>query len=105
MSFDLNTHYLIEKLQNELKRYKDIERELGIDLMNFVKILKSTNIENSVYFKWLNKKEGLVIGSNFFGAFYLDMKEKAFVEIENLKNKLYFKDYGKTWALTKEELL
>jgi hypothetical protein len=82
---------------NELIEYKNIEEELGIDLITLFKALKN----------------GIYIYAN--GGKYVDEGDCSFLSNINTINysnksfisfkwKYYFKDYGKTWALTKEEL-
>lgn len=92
MNFDLNTHYQMEKIQNELKRYKDIEDELGIDLITLFKALK-----DGVYYLNSQKELRWCQGRN------LVISQKS-LRVYRYRYKL-LKDYGKTWALTKEELL
>ena len=85
-------------MYNKLCQYEDIEEELGIDLVTLFKAF-----ENGVYYKL---ESGTYI--KFKGCLY----KKPHKLNVNLKNKslssgnynYYFKDYGKTWALTKEEL-
>lgn len=86
-------------LWNYVKVREDIEEELGIELLTLFKALK----------------DGIIACcDNPFGG-----KRNVFVNLtpdrlsveykwkclRKGKNKFYFKDYGKTWALTKEELL
>ena len=86
-------------VEDKLRRLEDIEDKLGIDLITLSKALtngvwvkleyfgcKTTNIvfEKAFYF-------GKVIG-----------EEKPVIRAEC--REYYLKDYGKTWALTKEEL-
>ena len=92
---------VIEDLE-VLKEYRKIEEELGIDLITLFNIDKQLNTKKEIWFKIEDEIE-----ENFrFDSYYIiDLKHKAFVKIEyEPLDYLYFKDYGKTWALTKEEL-
>ena len=87
---------------NKLGKLEDIEEELGIDLITLFNIDKQLNTKKEIWFKIEDEIE-----ENFrFDSYYIiDLKHKAFVKIEyEPLDYLYFKDYGKTWALTKEEL-
>ena len=92
---------VIEDLE-VLKEYRKIEEELGIDLITLFNIDKQLNTKKEIWFKIEDEIE-----ENFrFDSYYIiDLKHKAFVKIvcEPI-DYFYFKDYGKTWALTKEEL-
>ena len=91
---------------NKLGRLEDIEEELGIDVITLFKALKDgiwTNQE-----QWYgDEKQGkirffqvrLLLEENAIGCIYNSMWKG-----EEVIRTLYFKDYGKTWALTKEEL-
>ena len=75
------------------KEYKDIEEELGISLTLLFKAImfgffKKNKLDNLAY---INPKV------------HVDFKNKCFKT--SAYYKVYFKDYGKTWALKKEELL
>lgn len=77
----------------KLGQLEDIEQELGIDLVTLFKALK-----NGCYIKpWAEIKYSYEIrtGSDNINLFLLDEND----------NDYSLKDYGKTWALTKEELL
>lgn len=93
MFFDDTKQYAA--IENELKEYeqhKAIEQELGIDLVTLFKALK-----NGCYIKpWEEIKYSYEIrtGSDNINLFLLDEND----------NDYSLKDYGKTWALTKEEL-
>ena len=91
---------------DKLGKLEDIEEELGIDLITLFKALKDgiwTNQE-----QWYgDEKQGKI---RFFQVRLL-LEENAIGCIHNSMWKgkevirtLYFKDYGKTWALTKEKL-
>lgn len=75
-------------LWNKVKAIEDIEEELGIDLITLYKALK-----DGIYCKIENKIEHIL-------APYLTWhcKKIYICDICNLN------DYGKTWALTKEDL-
>lgn len=91
---------------DKLGKLEDIEEELGIDLISLFKALKDgiwTNQE-----QWYgDEKQGkirffqvrLLLEENAIGCIYNSMWKG-----EEVIRTLYFKDYGKTWALTKEKL-
>lgn len=89
-----------------LKQYKTIEEELGIDLITLFKALKNgiwTNQEQT----YGDAKQGKI---RFFKVVLL-LEEKSIGCIHNsiwkgeeVIKRLYLKNYGKTWALTREEL-
>ena len=91
---------------DKLGKLEDIEEELGIDLFTLFKALRNgiwTNQEQC----YGDEKQGKI---RFFQVRLL-LEENAVGCIHNSMWKgkevirtLYFKDYGKTWALTKEEL-
>ena len=77
-----------------------IEEELGIDLLTLIKALK-----NGIYVKYDSD-------FGFTGKPHIVIKKDKATEIcfRDKKwwiqeNEFMLKDYGKTWALTKEELL
>ena len=87
---------------DKLGKLEDIEEEIGIDLITLFNIDKQLNTKKEIWFKIEDEIEE----SFRFDSYYIiDLKHKAFVKIEyEPLDYLYFKDYGKTWALTKEEL-
>lgn len=80
----------LEKELKEHEQYKAIEKEIGIDLITLLKVQTM-----GAYFKGKDKK----------WIPMTDYNEKCFKLSETEIYRFYFKDYGKTWALTKEELL
>lgn len=83
----------LKEENKELLQYKQLEEELGIDLIILFKALK----------------EGFVTRhARYTGhGFYIDFERKC-IHLGSAfmwSDTFYFKDYGKTWALTKEELL
>ena len=91
---------------DKLGKLEDIEEEIGIDLITLFKALRNgiwTNQEQC----YGDEKQGkirffqvrLLLEENALGCIHNSMwKSKEVIRT------LYFKDYGKTWALTKEEL-
>ena len=88
-----------EENEKELDRYKEIEEELGISLEVFVKLNKTNKIYD-------------IDEDDFVEFDYIDIKNKRLVctgDFSELSGRLledyyYFKDFGITWALTKEGL-
>ena len=82
----------------KLGQLEDIEEELGIDLIT---LFKAYHV--GFHIKYEDGLRGFVKGGEYFLEICLETKAfkvKAFPD----GTKWYFKDYGKTWALTKEEL-
>ena len=110
-SVDLRTFLPMEYEQIEnsnacvdrLGKLEDSEEELGIDLITFLNIDKQLNTKKEIWFKIEDEIDASYRDE---GDYYIvDFKHKAFVKMvcEPI-DYFYFKDYGKTWALTKEEL-
>lgn len=113
-----------ERICDELIEYKSLEKELGIDLITLFKALKK-----GIWYKHNEMK----VNPKYYDnndrwdwcdlPYYIETKK---IVIEYIKKfglrksndkllffsvrayddwyELYFEDYGKTWALTKEEL-
>ena len=82
-------------LFERLNQYEDIEEELGIDLITLFKALK-----NGI---WIYDTNGIEM---FTGHFQngLVFNYCSYPSIQYVDRLFYLKDYGKTWALTMEEL-
>ena len=84
----------------------DIEDELGIDLATLLKALKNGIYEKEEH---LSEKPIRFIPNNclvFDDEFLYELKYcKGYTRLVRHPYPLYLKDYGKTWALTKGELL
>ena len=78
---------------NKLGQLEDIEEELGIDLITLFKVFsgKDIFIKESYTGEIINR-----------GSFYPNIRYKEIHD--GYSWHLKFEDYGKTWALTKEEL-
>ena len=88
----------IADIYNKLRRSEDLEEKSGIDLVLFAK---------ACFDGFYTKEEGLGISAKHTEIFN---KEEMCFESEyrdmgaTIKFKHYLKDYGITWALTREEL-
>ena len=82
-------------VNDKLGQLEDIEEELGIDLITYLRlvIVHKNNSLNYIYDKKNNDYEKIK-GWDFFDEMKLSYGSENY----------YFKDYGKTWALSKEEL-
>ncbi|MBO7716018.1 MAG: hypothetical protein J6S85_20810 [Methanobrevibacter sp.] len=91
---DKSEYYIWQKLG----QLEDIEDELGIDLITLFKALK-----NGVYVKMCDyiSFEKVGIDEN------TQLRTFSFSQIDGIQLNYFldFEDYGKIWALTKEELL
>lgn len=91
----------IEKDLEVLEEYRKIEEEIGIDLIKAVELCKQANSKKVVYIK------------DEWGIYPIKILDILDVELANHRLYSNFRgiyvsldlyDYGKTWALTKEEL-
>ena len=95
-----NDHNSSQIIRNKLGQLEDIEDELGIDLATLFKALK-----NGAWFKVFDPKDivfikVICIGSLFqISGLYKDYRN------DDRQVICCIEDYGKTWALTKEELV
>ena len=97
---------------NKLGQLEDIEEENGLDLITLFKALK-----DGFYIKYNDKIVHIFpdkhITINFWyktinvfipPKFFIDCKKGADYLSETIDEEYWFKDYGETWALTREEL-
>lgn len=95
-----NDHNSSQVIRNKLGQLEDIEDELGIDLLTLFKVL-----DDGVYCKFSNGDIYWYYFSNTGYELVLSLPINGFVNNKvSSENEFYFKDYGKTLALTKEEL-
>ena len=78
---------------HKLGQLEDIEDELGIDLITLFKALKNGIWVKDKKDQWLPYH--CLLRDDFIFVLYEDIYKKEYL----------LKDYGKTWALTKEVLL
>lgn len=99
--YELKEEQKIYGLENGIRliqmvgKYEDIEEELGIDLITLIRALK-----NGVWVKTKND-----ISKHLTVALKKRHHTKEYWLFYRPYSHIYLKDYGKTWALTKEELL
>ena len=90
-----------ENCVQKLGQLEDIEEELGIDLITLFKALNN-GVYDLLGNHWnvrLNKEEGK-------WYLYTMLIKYSHTQVEEIyKDRLSFSTYGKTWALTKEELI
>lgn len=99
--------------QEKLCQLEDVEDELEIDLITLFKALNK-----GFYIKYNNKIVHIppdknitvnfwynIINVSIPPKFFIDCKKGTDYLSEEIDEEYWFKDYGKTWALTKEELL
>lgn len=97
---------------NKLGQLEDIEDELGIDLITLFKALK-----DGFYIKYNGKIVHILpdkhITINFWyktidvfipPKFFIDCKKGTDYLSETIDEEYWFKDYGETWSLSREEL-
>jgi hypothetical protein len=98
-------------LVDKLGHLEDIEEELGIDLITLFKALKDgiwvkENIKENDYLLSHYKN---YISNRSYGFVCIEYDYISYYEVfmGNVRKEMnfYLKDYRKTWALTKEELL
>ena len=91
----------IEK-NRKLKHYEDLERELGIDLITLI------NIFNKGFYARIKGDDEYYLYPFDARDIELNIERKSLIVYEEWSEEEYgeypFKKYGKTWALTKEEL-
>ena len=78
----------------KLSQHEDIEEELGVELETIFDALK-----NGAYIKGYSTKQDVCLKKSELGGFKLYL-----CPLDIYEDYVYTVDYGKTWALTKEEL-
>ena len=82
------------QLFDKLKPLEDIEEELGIDLLTLFKA-----IQDGIWVKTKND-----ISQHFTVSLRKWLQTNTYCLYYRPYSHIWFKDYGKTWSLTKEEL-
>ena len=100
----LKTIKSIDECMNKLGQHEDIEQELGIDLATLFKARNGFYACDEEYDKVIFYEDDLWINieSEMLGGSKLIKTEGNVRYVSH--SQCDFKDYGKTWALTREEL-
>ena len=98
--YDGETYINTYNVYQKLGQLEDLEEELGIDLITLFKVLK-----DGVYYIYNADKKYIEFTNN---VSLKHDKDEWFIHVGwfdmGCPIKLYLKDYGKTWALTRKEL-
>ena len=91
---------LFDKTYRKLGKLEDIELELDMQLTTLFELYNKMCEQKCVYVKIGNE-----IKCEYSDYFVVDFKNKEIIGMEYEPMNYYeFKDHGKTWALTREEL-
>ena len=91
---------LFDKTYRKLGKLEDIEEELDIELTTLFELYNKMCEQKFIYVKIGNE-----IKCVYYDYYVIDFKNKEIIGMEYEPMSFYpFKDYGKTWALTREEL-
>ena len=91
----------IEKDLDQLEEYRKIEEELGIDLIKAVELCKQVNSKKVVYTKERWGIDTIKILDELDVELF---SHRLYKSARGMYVSLDLYEYGKTWALTKEEL-
>lgn len=94
---------IIERTLKEHEKYKAIEEELGIDLLTLFKISKYGFYHKSSFINIKTHRIDYSINYCDYAYIYYVSDTKEWC-VGTIHTTLNIKDYGKTWALTREEL-
>ena len=99
-----------DSIYNRLKLLEDLEEDIGMSLLTLFRILKRGRVIHK-YKQSVTKQiiiESCIISGLFYesGQYGLEVynEEDDIDEEYNDFKYVYIKEYGKTWALTREEL-
>lgn len=89
-----------DSIYKKLKSLEDLEEEIGIDLIKAVKLCKQVNRNKVVYIK----KDGSIDTINLLDELDIELfNHRLYVNTRVMCVSLDLYNYGKTWALSKEE--
>lgn len=109
ISQELKEYYQEEfqEKEKELQKYKNIEEELGIDLVTLFKAITYGFFYKHKYRNYPTTIEFADTYRKFIYREGADEKNAWCIGVDGMDEYMpifYLKDYGKTWALTEEEL-
>lgn len=94
-NFWLKLYQIVAEALEKLDQFKKIEEEFGIDLITLFK-----GVMNGFWYKDTNGYHQI---DSY--EYAIDLESSRLIQLyEEHSRTFYFEDYGKTWALTKEEL-
>ena len=94
-------HDLFKDIYCKLQELEDLEEEIGIDLIEAAKLCKQVNRNKVVYIK----KDRSIDTINLLDELDIELfNHRLYVNTRVMCVSLDLYNYGKTWALTKEEL-
>ena len=87
--------------KEQLEKYKSIEDTLGMDLIKSIELCKQVNIKKVVY----TKERWGVDTIKILDELDIELfSHRLYKNVGGVYVSLDLYEYGKTWALTKEEL-
>ena len=97
-----------DSIYNRLKLLEDLEEDIGMSLLTLFRILKRGQIiykTRSLYHHNKIILESRKIDDLYYdGSYYILKIHNNFEDDNDNYDVVYVKDYGVTWAITKEEL-
>ena len=91
----------VEKDLDQLEEYRKIEEELGIDLIKADELCKQVNNKKVVY----TKENWGIVPLKILDELELELfSHRLYANTRGMYVSLDLYEYGKDWALTKEEL-
>ena len=104
----ITTEEINDSIYNRLKLLEDLEEEIGMSLLILFRILKCGQV---IYKSIYSYKRKIVIletrnidGLYYDGSYYILKLHNTSEDDNDNYDVVYVKDYGITYALTKEEL-
>lgn len=98
------------KMEDKLCQYENIDESLGINYIILVKAIalgiyyKNPLHNNRVEYECIPDLYPIITFDEEDGNYWIVLEQFLRDKSSSGKLKLYFSDYGKTWALTMEEL-
>ena len=97
-----------DSIYNRLKLLEDLEEDIGMSLLTLFRILKWGEIIYKTRSLYHHNKIILesrkIDGLYYDGSYYILKIHNNFEDDNDNYDVVYVKDYGITWAITKEEL-
>ena len=107
ISCDYCPNASLSECLTKLGQLEDIEDELGIELITLFKALKNCiyiKIVDNLMSEYFKKPIGTILKRQVLNANTIFITTRDLEYLDERKFTFSLKDYGKIWALTKEEL-